>query len=241
MSFASSAKLWLKQGETPLARRLFTMAKHARTFSVPCVRPLHKPLYSLHMGVRNGMADLVRIIWTTPLFKSRVSGSAKGLYLYSGLPVVLGPLEIELGDNVRLSGITTLTGRVSAKSTPFLKIGNGTGIGWQTTIAVGTRVVIGDNVHIAGRSFLAGYPGHPLDPEARAKGLPEHDDQCGDIIIEDNVWLATGVTVMAGITIGKGSVVAAGSVVTKDIPAGVLAGGMPAKVIRRIDGNHYDA
>jgi acetyltransferase-like isoleucine patch superfamily enzyme len=91
---------------------------------------------------------------------------------------------------------------------------------------------------LQGRSFLAGYPGHPLDPEARAKGLPEHDDQCGDIIIEDNVWLATGVTVMAGITIGKGSVVAAGSVVTKDIPAGVLAGGMPAKIIRRIDGKH---
>jgi acetyltransferase-like isoleucine patch superfamily enzyme len=240
MSFAASTKQWLKHSDAPLARRLFVLAKRLHQFTLPCFPPLHRPLYELHIAIRNLSADFIRMVWTTPLFKSRVSGSAKNLYLYSGLPVILGPLDIELGDNIRLSGITTLSGRTASKTRPLLKVGNNTGIGWQTTIAVGTKILIGDNVHIAGKAFLAGYPGHPLEPVARAAGLPDRDDQCGDIIIEDNVWLATGVTVMAGVTIGKDSVVAAGSVVTKNIPAGVLAGGMPAKIIRCLDGSRYE-
>ncbi len=54
------------------------------------------------------------------------------------------------------------------------------------------------------------------------------------IIIEDNVWLATGVIVLAGITIHENSVVSAGSVVTKDVPANCLVAGVPAKKIKEI-------
>jgi acetyltransferase-like isoleucine patch superfamily enzyme len=134
-----------------------------------------------------------------------------------------------------VSGQTTISGRSTAPDTPELTVGNNVDIGWQTTIAVGRRVVLGDNVRIAGRAFLAGYPGHPLDPADRAAGLPETEDQVGDIVLEDDVWLATGVSVMAGVRIGRGTVVAAGSVVTRDLPAGVLAGGMPARVIRPLE------
>ena len=105
----------------------------------------------------------------------------------------------------------------------------------MTTIAVGSRIKIGNNVRIAGRTLLAGYPGHPLDAQARAAGLPETDAQVEDIVLEDDVWLATGVSVMAGVNIGKGTVVAAGSIVTRDLPAGVLAGGNPARVIRPLN------
>ncbi len=48
------------------------------------------------------------------------------------------------------------------------------------------------------------------------------------------MWLATWVTVTAGVTIGAGTVVAAGSVVTKDLPPGVLAAGIPARVVRAL-------
>lgn len=54
------------------------------------------------------------------------------------------------------------------------------------------------------------------------------------ITIEDNVWLASNVTVCGGVTIGHDSVIGAGSVVTKDIPAGVFAAGNPCRVIRPI-------
>ena len=53
-----------------------------------------------------------------------------------------------------------------------------------------------------------------------------------DIIIGDDVWIGAGSVITAGTKIGKGSIIAAGSVVTKDIPSNVIAGGVPAKVIK---------
>jgi acetyltransferase-like isoleucine patch superfamily enzyme len=139
-----------------------------------------------------------------------------------------------VGNDCRISGQTTFSARTCGASSPQLQVGNNVDIGWMTTIAIGSRVQLGDNVRIAGRAFLAGYPGHPIDPLNRALGLPDTEDQVGDIIIENDVWLATGVSVMAGVTIGQGSIIAAGSVVTHDIPAMVLAAGVPAKVIRSL-------
>lgn len=52
------------------------------------------------------------------------------------------------------------------------------------------------------------------------------------IVIEDDVWLAAGVTVLPGVRIGKGSVISAGSLVNVNIPPMSLAGGVPCKIIR---------
>lgn len=52
--------------------------------------------------------------------------------------------------------------------------------------------------------------------------------------IGDNVWLGGGVIVCPGVTIGADTVVGAGAVVTRDLPAGVLAVGNPAKVVRSL-------
>ena len=51
------------------------------------------------------------------------------------------------------------------------------------------------------------------------------------VVIGDHVWIGTRVTVLPGVSIGDGAVVAAGALVTKDVPAGALVGGVPAKVI----------
>lgn len=169
------------------------------------------------------------------MFRGRLQTAGKGLYLYGGLPYISGPVEIILGEDCRVSGQSTFSGRSCHPTPPRLIVGNNVDIGWMTTIAVGNQVVIGNNVRIAGRAFLAGYPGHPINAEARALGMPDTDEQVGDIILEDDVWLATGVSVMAGVKIGRGTVVAAGSVVTSDLPAGVVAGGIPARVIRSIE------
>ena len=50
----------------------------------------------------------------------------------------------------------------------------------------------------------------------------------------DNVWLGGGVIVCPGVTIGQDTVVGAGAVVTKDLPAGVVAAGVPARILREI-------
>ena len=55
----------------------------------------------------------------------------------------------------------------------------------------------------------------------------------GEIIIEEDVWLATNVTVLAGVRIKRGSIVAAGAVVTHNVEPYTIVGGVPAQIIRK--------
>jgi maltose O-acetyltransferase len=71
---------------------------------------------------------------------------------------------------------------------------------------------------------------HPIDPEPRRIGW----EYAEPITLADNVWLGGGVVVCPGVTIGQDSVVGAGAVVTRDLPAGVVAAGVPARVLREI-------
>lgn len=54
----------------------------------------------------------------------------------------------------------------------------------------------------------------------------------GDIVMDDDVWIGYGATILSGVHIGQGAVIAAGSVVSKDVPPYAIVGGVPAKVIK---------
>ena len=87
---------------------------------------------------------------------------------------------------------------------------------------IADEVLIGPNVSLI-------TSGHPVEPENRGAvtiGKP--------IVIQRNVWIAAGATVIGGVTVGENSVVAAGSVVTRDVPPNTLVGGNPARIIRSI-------
>jgi maltose O-acetyltransferase len=88
-------------------------------------------------------------------------------------------------------------------------------------------IVIGDDVQIGPYVQLL-TPTHPIDARARR----EKWESARPITIGDNVWLGGGVVVLPGVTIGRDTVVGAGSVVTRDIPAGVVAHGNPARISR---------
>jgi acetyltransferase-like isoleucine patch superfamily enzyme len=233
MRLAAQARQWVKRREHPLARALYALATGARTASLPCVRAIHGPLYAADRAARGALGASLRALWTTPLFQARLEAPAARLYLYGGMPYVSGPVRISLGPDCRMSGAVTISGR-SGASEPELRVGANCDIGWRTTIAVGRKVVIGHKVRIAGCAFLAGYPGHPTNARDRAAGLPDTEDQIGDIVIEDDCWLATGVTVLAGVRIGRGAIIGAGSVVTKDVPPFTLAAGAPARHIKSL-------
>jgi acetyltransferase-like isoleucine patch superfamily enzyme len=83
-------------------------------------------------------------------------------------------------------------------------------------------VMIGPNVSLI-------TSGHPLEPSQRRAGVVAKP-----ILIEKNVWIAAGATIIGGVTVGENSVVAAGSVVTKDVPPNTLVAGNPARVVRTI-------
>ena len=88
---------------------------------------------------------------------------------------------------------------------------------------------IGAACQIATRVQLV-TPTHPIDPEPRRLGW----EAAEPITIGDNVWLGSGVIVGPGVTIGGDTVVGAGAMVTRNLPAGVVALGVPARVHREI-------
>ena len=126
----------------------------------------------------------------------------------------------------------------------FFDYGSFTVIGERTFINADLKVLdccpvtIGKNVMIGtGCSLLT--PMHPL--LARERNLREKPDgslydleYAKPITIEDECWLGGNVTVCGGVTIGRGSVIGAGSVVTRDIPPGVVAFGVPCRPVRPI-------
>jgi acetyltransferase-like isoleucine patch superfamily enzyme len=89
-------------------------------------------------------------------------------------------------------------------------------------IEIADDVMIGPNVSIITSS-------HPIEPGQRRNGVI-----ASPIVIEKNVWIAAGTTIIGGVTVGENSVVAAGSVVTKDVPPNTLVAGNPARVVRSI-------
>ena len=90
-------------------------------------------------------------------------------------------------------------------------------------VDIADLVMIGPNVNII-------TAGHPLEPSQRRAYV-----EAKPIVIEKNVWIATGVTILGGVVVGENSVVAAGAVVTKDVPPNSVVAGVPAKVIRSLE------
>lgn len=94
----------------------------------------------------------------------------------------------------------------------------------EERVTIGQRVTIGANAIIVDTDF------HPLDAVIRQQNPT--DGATRPVVIEDDVFIGMNTLVLKGVTIGRGSVIGAGSVVTRDVPAGVIAAGNPARVIR---------
>lgn len=90
-------------------------------------------------------------------------------------------------------------------------------------VEIGEITEIGPGVHIYAAT-------HPTDPEVRRQRL----ELARPVTIGHNVWIGGGAIVGPGVTIGGDSVIGMGSVVTRDVPAGVVAAGNPARVIREL-------
>ena len=102
-------------------------------------------------------------------------------------------------------------------------IGAGTMI--DMNAVVGARVLVGRDCHIGAGAVLAGV----LEPPSAAP-----------VVIEDGVLVGANAVVLEGCRVGRGSVIAAGAVVTSDIPAGVVAAGQPARVLKQVDDRTRD-
>jgi maltose O-acetyltransferase len=100
---------------------------------------------------------------------------------------------------------------------------------FDCVILDGAEVKIGDHVLFGPRVGIY-TSNHAIDPGERAAG----GCYAKPVTIGDRCWIGGGVHIMGGVEIGEGTIVGAGSVVTKSLPAGVIAGEVPARVIRPI-------
>lgn len=117
--------------------------------------------------------------------------------------------------------------RIKINNPENIEIGNFVSINWGVNLIAPAGIKIGDYCRISSGVKIINS-GLNLDTFPR-----EHTSK--SVILENNVWLATNALIVGGVTIGENSVVAAGSVVTKDVPANVLVGGIPAKIIKELN------
>lgn len=88
-------------------------------------------------------------------------------------------------------------------------------------------VYIGDGCQI-GHNVVFATLNHGIAPQDRQNTYP------APIVLGRNVWVGSNSTILQGVTIGDNSIIAAGAVVTRDVPGNTIAGGVPAKAIRKI-------
>jgi acetyltransferase-like isoleucine patch superfamily enzyme len=127
-------------------------------------------------------------------------------------PVVIRTLRsgsrIFIGEHCRVSGVTLCA---------------------ANSIQIGDRVTMGANATVVDTDF------HSIDPTVRSSG-PGGDDtgKTGPVRIGNDVFVGMNATILKGVSIGDGAVIGAGAVVTRDVPAGGIVGGNPARILTHL-------
>ena len=149
--------------------------------------------------------------------------------------------DVKLGRDVDIYHFVNLYG---------CEIGDGTRIG--SFVEVQKGVCVGRNCKISSHTFICEgvtiedevFIGHGVNfindnyPRATTAGgvlQTESDWKVIPTVVERGASIGTGATILGGVQIGAGAVVGAGSVVTKNVPAGVIVAGNPAKIIREVE------
>lgn len=173
-----------------------------------------------------------------------LNGVKYGSIRSTGVPHVHISLNgvCEFGDNMVMgnwigSYATGLLGkcRIEVRNGAKLKVGYNVGI-TLTTIVCHQQITIGNNVNIGVGVHIYDTDFHSLDPNLRSNPATDWENKkTKPVLIEDNVFVGAQSIILKGVTIGKNSVIGAGSVVTRDIPANVIAGGNPCKILKNLN------
>jgi acetyltransferase-like isoleucine patch superfamily enzyme len=154
----------------------------------------------------------------------------KGVYLDQGVYLHALPQGITIGDNTFLMHHTMLH-VFNFRHLPQagITIGRNCFLGEYNVIRGQGGVTIGNDVYTGPmvKIVAVNHVFDSLDRPIREQGVTAQG-----IVIEDDVWLGAGVTVVDGVTIGRGSIIGAGAVVTGDIPPYSIAVGIPAKPVK---------
>ncbi|MBK8900818.1 MAG: acyltransferase [Anaerolineaceae bacterium] len=157
-----------------------------------------------------------------------------GVYLDQGSYLHACPAGIEIGEEtIVMHGAVLHVYNFRNLPHAGIKIGRDSLIGEYTIIRGQGGVTIGDRVFTSPFTQIIAV-NHIFDDPKRP--FTHQGITAEGIVIEDDCWLGAGAVITDGVRVGQGSVVAAGAVVTRDVPPHSVVAGVPAKVIKTIDG-----
>jgi acetyltransferase-like isoleucine patch superfamily enzyme len=163
----------------------------------------------------------------TTIFKLRGLKILKGSTL--GKITCDWPHRLIIGENCDIQDMVDFRIWHPYDANNFIKLGDKVFIGHGCEFASTRKIIIGNNCLIAsGCTFID--VGHEY---AKSSNINEQPLTPGEIIIEDDVWIAMSCSILKGVTIGKGTVIGAGSVVNKSIPPYEVWAGVPARFIKK--------
>lgn len=173
-----------------------------------------------------------RSMVATPLFLSQCEVYGDNIAV-DRVPYINGNPRIELGSNIRISGLIGIG--ASSRGTPTLRIGDGVFIGHGTNFAIAVCISIGRFASVGGGCYIADTEGHShYNPQKPIWEVPAGDGDMAPVTIEDGVQISRNVMILKGVTIGARSVIGAGSVVRSDIPPDSIVMGNPARVVKKM-------
>lgn len=162
---------------------------------------------------------------------------------------IKGNGKVVIGDDFRFlsgDGINPLSRNTrgvifTQSSDTQIVIGHRVGMS-STVLWAKEKISIGNDVNIGADCIIIDTDAHPHDYIQRRRAYAQEMGQeaylktipSAPVQIDDDVWIGARSQILKGVHIGARSIIAAGSVVTRDIPADVIAGGVPAKVIKRL-------
>lgn len=155
--------------------------------------------------------------------------------------------DVQLGGNVKLSQFINLYGCHIGENTKvgaFVEIQKNASIGRNCKISSHTficeGVTIEDNVFV-GHNVTFINDTYPRATNTEGTLQTERDWKVQATVVKSGASIGSGATILANVTIGEKAIIGAGSVVTKDLPAGVIAAGNPARILRRIPEEEHES
>lgn len=180
------------------------------------------------------VVSVVNSLWV----RLRVGKCGPGLT--AQFPIQLtAPRSAQLGRDVYLCGNAWLNCEANAARGTTLKIGDRVYLGRFLHINARQSVIIEDDVLISDRVFITDYHHGTKDLDAPIIQQPLTPGR--PVCIRRGAWIGEGAAIMPGVTIGIRAVVGANAVVTRDVPDGAVARGVPARIYSRADGKPHSS
>lgn len=190
----------------------------------------------IHSPRANIILKIVKSSYYTGLYCRRFNHFGKNSTILK-IEALLNSHNIKIGNNTNIEKGALLRCYPSSNNIGKIYIGNNVNIGLNSNISSCNKVVIKDNVLI-GRNVMINDNSH-----GSTSNITDIIDapiyrpivSKGPIIIGENVWIGENVAILGGVRVGHNSIIGANSVVTKDIPSFCIAGGVPARIIKRYE------